>query len=350
MVQRRSQTFFQQIILGTLASTILQLSIPLTSLSQINAPLGVIRDSEQTTDWNSIEQRLKASRISYQTLDLNNIKSLTDLQGIRILFIPNITVIKTEQAKVLQEWAKQGGQVIASGPVGEKSTPLVRQLLRSILGSYWAFPLTVPAKPQIAKNRCRTQDPLCASLTTWGPIQANANAVDGGVLIPTTLESYTAGIWEASGSSPAVITTQKATYLGWRWGNQSSVEVDIAWLQAALSRHGLATNPTTTPVATVTIPVPAPTPPPVTATLPAFTAPVTATRPAPTPPPVTATRPAFTAPVTATRPANPIPVPLPTTPRVQPTATVPSPRPVTPAILPQTPVSPRVQLRPPPPA
>ncbi|HAN75185.1 MAG TPA: hypothetical protein DCQ63_13575, partial [Planktothrix sp. UBA8402] len=62
MVQRRSQTFFQQIILGTLASTILQLSIPLTSLSQINAPLGVIRDSEQTTEWNSIEQRLKASR------------------------------------------------------------------------------------------------------------------------------------------------------------------------------------------------------------------------------------------------------------------------------------------------
>ena len=350
MVQRRSQTFFQQIILGTLASTILQLSIPLTSLSQINAPLGVIRDSEQTTDWNSIEQRLKASRISYQTLDLNNIKSLTDLQGIRILFIPNITVIKTEQAKVLQEWAKQGGQVIASGPVGEKSTPLVRQLLRSILGSYWAFPLTVPAKPQIAKNRCRTQDPLCASLTTWGPIQANANAVDGGVLIPTTLESYTAGIWEASGSSPAVITTQKATYLGWRWGNQSSVEVDIAWLQAALSRHGLAGNPTTTPVATVTIPVPAPTPPPVTATLPAFTAPVTATRPAPTPPPVTATRPAFTAPVTATRPANPIPVPLPTTPRVQPTATVPSPRPVTPAILPQTPVSPPRSTTPPAPS
>jgi hypothetical protein len=122
----------------------------------------MVQRRSQTLDWNSIEQRLKASRISYQTLDLNNIKSLTDLQGIRILFIPNITVIKTEQAKVLQEWAKQGGQVIASGPVGEKSTPLVRQLLRSILGSYWAFPLTVPAKPQIAKNRCRTQDPLCA--------------------------------------------------------------------------------------------------------------------------------------------------------------------------------------------
>ncbi|HBW56812.1 MAG TPA: hypothetical protein DEF27_03035, partial [Oscillatoriales bacterium UBA8482] len=203
MVQRRSQKFFQQIILGTLASTILQLSIPLTSLSQINAPFGVIRDSEQTTDWNNIEKRLKASRISYQTLDLNNIKTIADLQGIRVLFIPNITVIKTEQAKVLQEWAKQGGQVIASGPVGEKSTPLVRQLLRSILGSYWAFPLTVPAKPQIAKNRCRTKDPICASLTTWGPTQANSNAVDGGVLIPTTLESYTAGIWEASGSSPA---------------------------------------------------------------------------------------------------------------------------------------------------
>lgn len=334
MVQRRSQKFFQQIILGTLASTILQLSIPLTSFSQINAPFGVIRDSEQTTDWNNIEQRLKASRISYQTLDLNNIKTIADLQGIRVLFIPNITVIKTEQAKVLQEWAKQGGQVIASGPVGEKSTPLVRQLLRSILGSYWAFPLTVPAKPQIAKNRCRTQDPLCTSLTTWGPIQANSNAVDGGVLIPTTLESYTAGIWEASGSSPAVITTQKATYLGWRWGNQSSAEVDIAWLQAAVSRHGLAGNPTTTPVATTTvIPPKAPSPAPM--------APTPAPRPAPTMPP------------TANRPTDlpiPVPLPQPTTPRVQPTATVPAPRPVTPTPVPQPPISPPRSTTPPAPS
>ncbi|MBE9146501.1 hypothetical protein IQ236_25225, partial [Planktothrix mougeotii LEGE 06226] len=256
MVQRRSQTFFQQILLGTLASTILQLSIPLTSLSQANATLGVIRDTEQLAEWNTIEQRLKASRIPYQTVDLNNIKSVTDLQGIRVLFLPNTTVIKTEQAKILQEWAKQGGQVIASGPVGERSTPLVRQLLRSILGSYWAFPLTVPAKPQVAKNRCRSRDTLCPSLTTWGPMQQNPNPVEGGVLIPTTLESYTAGIWEASGSSPAVITTQKATYLGWRWGNQSSADMDIAWLQAAVSRHGLGTT-ATTPVASSPIPTPA---------------------------------------------------------------------------------------------
>ena len=334
MVQRRSQTFFQQVILGTLASTILQLSIPLTSLSQINTSLGVIREPEQTTEWNSIEQRLKASRIPYQTLDLNNIKSPADLQGIRILFLPNITVIKTEQAKVLQEWAKQGGQVIASGPIAEKSTPLVRQLLRSILGSYWAFPLTVPAKPQIAKNRCRTKDPICASLTTWGPIQTNSNAVEGGVLIPTTLESYTAGIWEASGSSPAVITTQKATYLGWRWGNQSSPDVDIAWLQAAVSRHGLAENPTTTPIATATVPPP--------------------TAPRPTPPtPTTATRPAPTMPTTATRPASiplPVPQPQPTTPRVQPTATVPAPRPVTPTLVPQAPISPPRSTTPPAPS
>ncbi|VXD25714.1 family 10 glycosylhydrolase [Planktothrix paucivesiculata] len=334
MVQRRSQTFFQQIILGTLASTILQLSIPLTSLSQINQPLGVIREPEQTTEWNSIEQRLKASRIPYQTLDLNNIKSPADLQGIRVLFIPNITVIKTEQAKVLQEWAKQGGQVIASGPVGEKSTPLVRQLLRSILGSYWAFPLTVPAKPQIAKNRCRTKDPICPSLTTWGPNQPNSNAVEGGVLIPTTLESYTAGIWEASGSSPAVITTQKATYLGWRWGNQSSPDVDIAWLQAAVSRHGLAGNPTTTPIATATVPPP------------------TATPPAP-PTPTAATRPAPTMPPTVARSASiplPVPLPQPTTPRVRPTAAVPAPRPVTPVIVPQAAVSPPRSTTPPAPS
>lgn len=358
MVQRRSQTFFQQILLGTLASTILQLSIPLTSLSQANATLGVIRDTEQLAEWNTIEQRLKASRIPYQTVDLNNIKSVADLQGIRVLFLPNTTVIKTEQAKILQEWAKQGGQVIASGPVGERSTPLVRQLLRSILGSYWAFPLTVPAKPQVAKNRCRSRDTLCPSLTTWGPMQQNPNPVEGGVLIPTTLESYTAGIWEASGSSPAVITTQKATYLGWRWGNQSSADMDIAWLQAAVSRHGLGTT-ATTPVASS----PLPTPPPV-ATRPIPTPPAVVTRPNPTPPPVAnptppavVTRPNPTPPPVATRP-NPAPppavptrsntnLPQPITPTVQPTAIAP-PRPVTPPTVPQVPPSPPRSTTPPP--
>lgn len=303
MVQRPAQTFFKQILLGTLASTILQLSIPLTALSQTNVTLGVIRDTEQLSEWNNIEQRLKASRIPYQTLDLNTLKSVADLQGIRILFLPNLTVIKTEQAKILQEWAKQGGQVIASGPVGEQSTPLVRQLLRSILGSYWAFPLTVPGQPQAVKNRCRSRDPICPSLTTWGPTQQNPNPVDGGVLIPTTLESYTAGIWEASGSSPAVITTQKATYLGWRWGTPSSADADIAWLQAAVSRHGLAVTPT---------------PPP--ASVPVATA-------------------------TAVTPAKPTPLPPPSTPTIQAVA---SPRPVTPPVVPQVPPSPPRSTTPPP--
>lgn len=306
MVQRPAQTFFKQILLGTLASTILQLSIPLTAISQANVTLGVIRNTEQLSEWNHIEQRLKASRIAYQTLDLNTIKSVADLQGIRILFLPNLTVIKTEQAKILQEWAKQGGQVIASGPVGEQSTPLVRQLLRSILGSYWAFPLTVPGQPQAVKNRCRSRDPICPSLTTWGPTQQNPSPVEGGVLIPTTLESYTAGIWEASGSSPAVITTQKATYLGWNWGTPSSTDVDIAWLQAAVNRHGLAVTPTTPP-----------------ASVPVATA-------------------------TAVTPPKATPLPQPPTPTVQPTAIAPSPRPITPPVVPQVPPSPPRSTTPPP--
>ncbi len=255
MVQRRSQTFFQQILLGTLASTIFQLSIPVTSLSQPNGVLGVLRSQEQLDQWNPIEQRLQTSRISYRTIDLETLKSASELQGIGIIFLPNIELIKTEQVKILQEWVQQGGQLIASGPVGQRSSPLARQLLRSLLGSYWAFPLNTPARPQVPKNRCRAKDPACSVLTSWGPSGLQSSPVQGGVLIPTTLQSYTAGIWEASGSSPAVVTTEKATYFGWQWGSAQSAAVDTAWLQAAVNRHGLGAA--TAPVA-VTPPAPSP--------------------------------------------------------------------------------------------
>lgn len=60
--------------------------------------------------------------------------------------------------------------------------------------------------------------------------------VQGGVLIPSRLDSYTAGTWDGSGGSPAVTATQEAVYLGWRWGTSTTPDLDTAWLQAAVNR------------------------------------------------------------------------------------------------------------------
>jgi uncharacterized lipoprotein YddW (UPF0748 family) len=269
MTQKHLLSSLQQAFIGTFVSAIITGWVLFPSAARANSKLGVIR-SNHTTEWGSIEQRLRASQISYQTLDLNQLQSIDDLKHIQVLFLPNVEVITSEQLRIIQEWVKQGGKLIASGPVGQKSTPLARQLLRSLLGSYWAFPLTTPAQPLSRRNLC--QEDLCRDLTQWSPASTVEGEVIGGVLIPSSVESYTAGTWEGSGGSPSVITTQQSTYLGWRWGSgQNSTAVDNTWLQAAMGHYGgqsaaIATNPS-------------PIPPP--STQPQNTAPTTTVQPLP---------------------------------------------------------------------
>ncbi len=247
MNQKHSLSFFKQAIVGTLAGTLINFWVFNPPPARAGAMLGVIR-SNSTSNWSQIEGRLQASQISYTTVDLENLSSIADLAGIQVLFLPNVEVLKTDQVKIIQQWVNQGGKLIASGPVGQKSTPLARQLLRSLLGSYWAFPLSSPARPEGRNNLCREE--VCRNLTEWSPQLETENTVNGGVLIPSTLESYTAGTWEGSGGSPSVITTQSSTYLGWRWGANQAADLDTTWLQAAVGRYRggsiaqTVTNPT----------------------------------------------------------------------------------------------------------
>ncbi|WP_413165711.1 family 10 glycosylhydrolase [Capilliphycus salinus ALCB114379] len=251
MIQKHSLSFLTQALVGTLAGTFIGCGVLLPSSTAIaGAVLGVVR-SDSATDWSQIESRLKASRVNYTTVDLENIRSLTDLAGIQVLFLPNVEVLRTEQVKIIQQWVNQGGKLIASGPIGQKSTPLARQLLRTLLGSYWAFPLSTPAQPEAKSHRCQEQ--ICRELTQWSPTVESQGTVNGGVLIPSSLESYTAGVWSGSGGSPSVITTRSATYIGWRWGSSEGADVDALWLQAAVNRYegsvnpGLALNSPTSP-------------------------------------------------------------------------------------------------------
>jgi uncharacterized lipoprotein YddW (UPF0748 family) len=253
MTQKHLLFSLKQAFIGTFASVLMTGLVLMPTPAGANARLGVAR-SHQTTEWGAVEQRLRASQIPYQTVDLNQLQSIDDLKPIQVLFLPNIEVITSQQLKIIQQWVKQGGNLIASGPVGQKSTPLARQLLRSLLGSYWAFPLNAAAQPLSRRNLC--QEDLCRQLTQWSPPSNIEGQVIGGVLIPSSVESYTAGTWQGSGGSPSVITTQQATYLGWRWGNsENSTAVDNTWLQAAVGRYGVQ------PAAISPQPVQAPTPP-----------------------------------------------------------------------------------------
>ncbi|HAT15031.1 MAG TPA: hypothetical protein DCS91_16945, partial [Microcoleaceae bacterium UBA11344] len=250
-------TFLQRVLIGTLASTLLNLFILFPSPSFAQVVLGVVRSSENSPDWVKITTRLWESGIAYQPINLEQIKSTADLAGVNVLFLPNIETLTPAQIKVLEAWASQGGRLIASGPVGRSSPALVRQSLRSLLGAYWAFPLTQPAAPQ-PRTRCR--DLACTTSSNWVPAEQKNSSVQGGVLIPANANSQTIATWKDSSGSSAAIATDRATYLGWRWGSNGSANVDTAWLRASIARWGgTVSSPLPPPTA---IAPPKPNPPP----------------------------------------------------------------------------------------
>lgn len=191
--------------------------------------LGVVRSSDNVTQWSGITTRLNESGLSYCVVDLEKIRTAADLNGPTVLFLPNVESLTQEQAIALEAWANKGGRIIVSGPVGNLSPPAVRQKLRSLFGAYWAFPLTEPEALQ--PMRTRTQEWVTPQLS---------GTIHGGVVVPTGLSSQTAAIWTISDSPPAVVATNRTTFFGWRWGIGSAAnsQMDLGWLRAALSRYG----------------------------------------------------------------------------------------------------------------
>ena len=248
-------TFLQRVLIGTLASTLLNLFILFPTPSFAEVVLGVVRSSENSPDWVKITTRLWESGIAYKPINLEQIKSVADLAGVNVLFLPNIENLTPAQLKVLEAWASQGGRLIASGPVGRSSPALVRQSLRSLLGAYWAFPLTQRAALQ-PRTRCR--DLACTASSNWVPAAQQNASVQGGVLIPADANSQTVATWKDSSGSSAAIATDRATYLGWRWGSDGSATVDKAWLRASIARWGGTVGSPVAPSTAAAPPLPDP--------------------------------------------------------------------------------------------
>ncbi|MEG3840113.1 family 10 glycosylhydrolase [Microcoleus sp. herbarium14] len=253
--KNRFFTFLQRVLIGTLASTLLNLFILFPTPSFAEVALGVVRSSENSPDWVKITTRLWESGIAYKPINLEQIKSTADLAGVNVLFLPNIETLTPAQLKVLEAWVSQGGRLIASGPVGRSSPALVRQSLRSLLGAYWAFPLTQRATPQ-PRTRCR--DLACTASSNWVPAAQQNASVLGGVLIPADANSQTIATWKDSSGSSAAIATDRATYLGWRWGGDGSATVDKAWLRASIARWGGTVGSPVAPSTAAAPPLPTP--------------------------------------------------------------------------------------------
>ena len=224
----------KKIIVGTFIGTLINSLGLLPPVLAQTAQLGVVQSPENQGYWSGITTRLQSTGVAYCVVDFAQVQQASDLGNTQLLLLPNIERLAPAQISALQDWMDKGGRVIVSGPMGTLSQPEVRNQLRSLLGAYWGFALTKPSN--LAAMRLNKP--------TWVPGTGGANGIQGGVVIPSSLNSLTAAVWSQNDNAPAVVTTEKTTFFGWNWGidQTASAAVDSAWLQAALSRYGLTST------------------------------------------------------------------------------------------------------------
>ncbi|YAF94237.1 MAG: glycoside hydrolase family 10 protein [Nodularia sp. CChRGM 3473] len=193
------------------------------------AVLSVVQSQENQQQWAEITKRLQAIDVKYCVIGLADVKSAADWGDRRVLFLPNIETLTPAQAIALETWMSKGGNLIASGPVGSLSAPGVRQLMRSLLGSYWGFSLN--QTQQMSPSKTKNQE--------WTNQNGLFGKVHGGVLIPNDVAAQAVAVWNSPDNPAAVVTTKRSTLLGWRWGTNtaSAADLDSTWLKTALNRH-----------------------------------------------------------------------------------------------------------------
>ncbi len=219
------------IIWGTTVATLVNSLTLLSPVWANTATLGVVKSPDNERYWSEITTRLQSTGVEYCIIDFSQVQQVSDLGSPQLLFLPNIERLELAQLTALQAWMRQGGRVIISGPAGTRSQPEIRTRLRSLLGAYWGFALEKPSP--VEPSQTQTQP--------WVRQARQAGNIWGGVVIPTDLNASTAAVWSQNDNSPAVVTTEQSTFLGWRWGVNAvaSPSVDSAWLRSVLSRYNL---------------------------------------------------------------------------------------------------------------
>ncbi|BBD67524.1 hypothetical protein NIES4072_51800 [Nostoc commune NIES-4072] len=197
--------------------------------------LSVVYSQENSNQWRGITDRLQTIGVKYCVIPLADVRSGADWGDRRVLFLPNVETLTPTQAIALEEWMSKGGRLIASGPVGSLSAPGVRQLLRSLLGGYWGFSLSETEQIKPTKT----------NISEWANQTELFGKVRGGVVIPNDIGSESPAVWNSKDNPAAVVTTERSTFMGWRWGTDTATEagLDNAWLKATLNHYLTALPP-----------------------------------------------------------------------------------------------------------
>jgi hypothetical protein len=209
---------------------LLSLTFVVSEANAVTARLGIVKTKENSPQWTEITKRLQATGVDYCIVDGSKWQDEYDFGSIGVLLLPNVEDIDQLQALSLERWISQGGRAIVTGPTGNLSLPEVRERLKPLFGAYWAFSNSFPIAIEVVGSQ----------LSPIGQPGVIGTLV-GGVIMPMGADSQTEAIWLTDDRFPAVVASERATYLGWRWGMEgvAGVEFDAAWLESALNRYGI---------------------------------------------------------------------------------------------------------------
>ncbi len=234
--KKSKKLFFIQNFLNAKSKTLalltflLSLTLVVSEASAVTARLGIVKTKENSPQWTEITKRLQATGVDYCIVDASQWQDEYDFGSIGVLLLPNVEDIDQLQALSLERWINQGGRAIVTGPTGNLSLPEVRERLRPLFGAYWAFSNSFPIAIEVVGSQ----------LSPTGQAGVISTLV-GGVIRPVGDDSQTEAIWLTDERLPAVVASERATYLGWRWGMEgvAGVAFDAAWLESALNRYGI---------------------------------------------------------------------------------------------------------------
>ncbi|NJK49042.1 hypothetical protein HC931_13430 [Candidatus Gracilibacteria bacterium] len=209
---------------------LLSLTLSVSEASAVTARLGIIKTKENSPQWTEIAKRLQATGVDYCIVDASQWQDEYAFGSVGVLLLPNVEDIDQLQALSLERWISQGGRAIVTGPTGNLSLPEVKERLRPLFGAYWAFSNSFPIAIEV----------IGSQLSPTGQPGVISTLV-GGVIRPVGTDSQTEAIWLTDERLPAVVASERATYLGWRWGMEgvAGVAFDAAWLESALNRYGI---------------------------------------------------------------------------------------------------------------
>lgn len=101
-------------LIGVCLGAMLPVVSLLMPLSAQPLLVGITRSRSGDSQWDMLINRLQTSKVAYRTIDLQQVKTVNDLAGITVLFLPNVESLTLEQIIVFRDWVSQGGRIVTA--------------------------------------------------------------------------------------------------------------------------------------------------------------------------------------------------------------------------------------------